>query len=81
MKKDSTPNSEEFFIAVEKGDIKKVASFLEAGIDPNLKDEDGLTALHRASIRGGLAIVKFLIEKGANINAQTNEGYFSNHSL
>jgi ankyrin repeat protein len=32
-------------------------------------DKDGYTSLHLASQNGHLEVVKFLVEKGANINA------------
>ena len=70
MKKNSISNSEEFFIAADKGDIKKVTAFLEADIDPNLQDQAGWTALHEA-VHGNLfrdnsEVIKFLREKKAN---------------
>lgn len=40
----------------------------------NSKDSNGYTALHRASDNGNLKIVKFLIGKGANIEAKTVYG-------
>ena len=70
MKKNSLSNSEEFFEATEKGDIKKVTFFLEADIDLNLKDKNGNTALHLASGEGHLKVVKLLLEKGANVDSQ-----------
>ena len=38
-------------------------------IDCNLKNEDGYTPLHCASLYGRLDVVKFLLNKGAAINA------------
>lgn len=65
-------NSEEFFKAAKEGDVKKISSFLETSIDPNLQDEDGKTALHLAIEKGDhLEVVKLLIEKGANVNSKT----------
>ena len=72
MKNDNLPNSKEFFEADKKGDVKKVASLLEAGIDPNLEDKDGDTALHLASKNGDLKLVKLLIENGANVSCLKN---------
>ncbi|KAI9303347.1 acyl CoA binding protein-domain-containing protein [Cunninghamella echinulata] len=39
----------------------------------NVKDEQGLTALHHACDRGYLDLVKLLIDLGANINEQTDD--------
>ena len=68
MKKKSLSNSEEFFTAAERGDVNKITSLLEAGIDPNLQDEMGRTALYLASEEGHLEIVKLLLRKGAGVN-------------
>lgn len=68
MKKNSISNSEKFFEAAEGGDISLVSAFLEAGIDPNLQDEMGRTALYLASEEGHLEIVKLLLKKGAGVN-------------
>jgi len=45
---------------------------------PKIKEERGLVrpkVFFRSVKRGDLANVKRLIEKGANVNAQTNDGY------
>lgn len=42
-------------------------------------DEDGLTLLMWSCDRGHLSIVNFLLEKGADINIQDNEGQTSLH--
>ena len=78
--KNSLLNSEEFFAAAKKGDVKKIADVLEANIDPNLQDQEGCTALHWASALGKLEVVKLLLENGADINAQTKNGETALHS-
>ena len=60
MKKNSISNSEKFLEAAKKGEIKKVAAFLESGIDLNLKNEEKQTALHLASEEGHLGVIKFI---------------------
>lgn len=57
-----------FFRAAKKGDMKKVASLLKIGINPNLKDRTGITALYCASENGHLEVVKLLLENGADID-------------
>jgi hypothetical protein len=68
-------NHEDFFKAVEEGDMKKVQDFIEKGIDVNLKDEDdngfpGESALYKAAYKGHVDMVKFLIDKGADVNSE-----------
>ena len=43
---------------------------MEAGVDPNLKDQYGRTALQLTSRKGCLEVVKLLIKRGANVKVQ-----------
>jgi potassium channel len=45
------------------------SSLVAAGMSVNIKDHDGRTPLHCAATAGNLAIVTFLLDRGANINA------------
>ncbi|CAG9771421.1 unnamed protein product [Ceutorhynchus assimilis] len=47
---------------------------LKFGAEMEIKDFDGRTALHWASLRGHTAVVNSLLENGANVNAQINDG-------
>jgi len=42
---------------------------LECGFDPNVKDGDGVTALHRAAMAGRADAVRVLLGHGASMNA------------
>ena len=55
------------FIASGIGDLEAVKIHLESGVDVNLKDDSGWTALHYASDRKNVA--SLLIQKGAKLNA------------
>ena len=55
--------------AAEVGDIEKVKQFLAAGTDINTKDNSQQTPLHYAA-KGQKELAKFLIEKGAAVNAR-----------
>ena len=68
-----------FVKAVKKGDIKKARSVLKLGINPNIQNKDGWTALHEASREGYLEIAKLLIEKGANVNITDKNGHTALH--
>ncbi len=39
----------------------------ELGVDPNLRDKDGLTALHHSAARGDNATILYLVSQGADV--------------
>jgi ankyrin repeat protein len=53
------------------GKTAVIRLFLQAGIDPNVSDPDGLTALMRAAGRGDLPMMEMLLKAGATVNART----------
>ena len=61
--------------AIKKGNVKKVKSALDTGIDINADIRNGWTALLIAVSWGHLDIVKLLIAAGADVKAQTNTGW------
>jgi ankyrin repeat protein len=57
------------------GDIIKINKALKSGANINFTHRDwGWTALHHASAKGHLEIVKRLLEYGADINCITSDG-------
>ena len=64
----------DLFDASHEGRIDIVRELLEAGADPNIKNEDGETALIIASSLGHYEIVKLLLEAGVDINIQNSYG-------
>ncbi len=48
--------------------------FIDSGVDVNVKDKDGNTALHEAAIKGYLDIVRWLIGNGADVNVENSDG-------
>lgn len=61
---------EALLIAARTGNLKKVESVLNAGVDPNTTSENSYTALSYAAAGGHLEIIKLLLKNGANVNKQ-----------
>ena len=61
--------------AAIRGDINKLRELLVAGVDPNMKDQTGITPLMLAAQKGHKEIVEYLITQGADINAKTKTGF------
>lgn len=65
----------EFLNRAALGDTKSIDLFLDADMDPNVKDEQhGMTALMHAIITGQTDVVVSLLGRGANINSKDNDG-------
>lgn len=58
--------------AVEKGDLAKVKQLIADGADISASSSTG-TPLHLAALNGHTAVARFLIEKGANVDAKIEE--------
>lgn len=68
---------DEFVSAIERGDILAVKALVEGGADPDTAIEYGenrITPLIKASERGKRDIVKYLLAKGAKVNAPSTDG-------
>jgi ankyrin repeat protein len=46
----------------------------EIGVDPNLRDKDGYTALHHAAARGDNETILYLVEQGADVTLISRRG-------
>jgi ankyrin repeat protein len=55
--------------------IPAVQLCLDLGLDVNAADSQGYTALHGAAYRGDNELVKFLVSKGAKIDARNKRGW------
>ena len=53
---------------IEAGDLEDVGLFLSAGINPNLKDEQGRLPLAIAAALGRADIARLLVEAGADLD-------------
>ena len=67
--------TEEFLDACKKGWEDKVKDLLEAGVDVNARDKDGVTPLMISTELGFIGIVERLLANGAGINMQDERGY------
>jgi ankyrin repeat protein len=57
-------------LAASNGSLGAALALVEGGADPNTADRAGNTPLHVAAQKGSLELVKKLLAKGANVNAQ-----------
>ncbi len=67
-------SNESLVKSIRDGDLETATLFLDAGLTPESKDENGVTALMNAAIANDVAIARLLISRGANVNARTSEG-------
>ncbi|HTA45620.1 MAG TPA: ankyrin repeat domain-containing protein [Bryobacteraceae bacterium] len=56
-------------VPAERGDAGVLGTMLACGFDPNVKDHDGVTTLHRAAMAGRADAVRVLLAYGASVNA------------
>jgi ankyrin repeat protein len=63
-------------LAVEKGDLSKVRQCLESGTNIEcVRGKASFRVLHRAAEAGNKSMVRFLIQKKANVNAMAIQGW------
>lgn len=55
--------------------LEAVKLCVSLGLDVNTATDKGETALHGAAKRGADSITKYLVEKGANVNARNKRGF------
>lgn len=60
--------------AAQYGDLERVKKLISQGCYVDIKDKSGYTALHYAARAGHLDVCKYLLTKGADINAVTKCG-------
>ncbi|MGB9635006.1 MAG: ankyrin repeat domain-containing protein [Candidatus Micrarchaeia archaeon] len=58
-----------FMDTVKEGKVEDVKHFIEMGVNINIKDKYGRTALMHAILRDDIEMVRLLIENGADLNA------------
>ncbi len=65
---------EQFLNSAKDGNTKVVELFLQAGMNVNVKNDNGQTALMLAASSGHIKTVKLLIKHGAYIDSKDNTG-------
>lgn len=61
------------YLANER-DLAGIEEILASGVDVNFRDIDGRTALHVAACQGFADVVKLLLDKGAQVDAEDRWG-------
>ena len=65
---------DDIFAAAEKGSAGDIKIFLEADVNIQATDHNGLTPLHIAAAKNpDIKVLKFLIKQGADVNARFND--------
>ncbi|RKP22864.1 ankyrin repeat-containing domain protein [Syncephalis pseudoplumigaleata] len=62
------------WIAAGEGDNERVQTLLANGINVNVADDHGYTALHAAASYDRLATIELLLQHGANVNCTDTDG-------
>jgi serine/threonine-protein phosphatase 6 regulatory ankyrin repeat subunit B len=68
--KEITLTQENFFKQVKEGNRETVELFIKAGMDVNIKDAKGITALVVAVNNGNNGLAELLIDSGADVNVR-----------
>jgi ankyrin repeat protein len=58
---------------IKRGDEHGLRAALDAGLDPNLANQNGWTLLMLAAVEGATPLGRLLLERGADINARNNK--------
>jgi len=66
--------NERLFDVAFEGDSEEVMALLKKGADPNIKNDAGVTALIRTSLKGHTQVVQALLNHGADVNARADNG-------
>ncbi len=75
LNKTYSDGSPALYVAVVRGNIRRVNLLLRMGADTNVREKElGATPLMAAASEGNLDVVRILLSKGAEVNAKTYSG-------
>lgn len=60
--------------AAYEGQVDDVVRLLSAGTDPNVRNHDGLTAVHQAALKANAFVLEILLEAGGDPDAASSDG-------
>lgn len=75
----AAPESEELFTAATDGNTNQIGQLLSQGLNINVSNNEGETALHMAAARGHYSTLIYLINQGADVNARTVKNWIPLH--
>ncbi|XP_065217816.1 ankyrin-2-like isoform X3 [Planococcus citri] len=75
----ATDGNTAFLRAARSGNLEKVLEFINANVDINTSNSNGLNALHLASKDGHVEVAAELLKRGANVDAATKKGNTALH--
>ena len=73
------PIADDLFTAATNGDVNQIRQLISRGMNINVSNADGETALHMAVAHGHYSAVIYLANQGANINARTIKNWVPLH--
>eukprot|EP00045_Choanoeca_perplexa_P004019 m.34957 g.34957 ORF g.34957 m.34957 type:complete len:491 (+) comp12356_c0_seq1:170-1642(+) len=69
-----------FLHAAYEEDVDAMDRMVKEGMDPNVTNAEGLTALHTACIEGSLKVASSLVNLGANVNLKDDDWWTPLHA-
>lgn len=73
------PEADDLFMAAVSGNNGQIGRLISQGLNVNVANAEGETALHMASARGHYSTVIYLINNGAHVNARTIKNWIPLH--